>query len=79
MFGGGGGGLGGWVGWRGGGQGFREFGGVVVHWLNYGGAGHRALPQGLVIENYPLRAEEAHTHTPSVLRACTCTTLTLSL
>mmetsp|Transcript_13275 Transcript_13275/g.36676 ORF Transcript_13275/g.36676 Transcript_13275/m.36676 type:complete len:331 (+) Transcript_13275:63-1055(+) len=44
-------------------EGFREFGGVVVHWVLYGGAGHRALPQGLVIDNYPLR--QAETSTPS--------------
>lgn len=35
---------------------FREFGGVVVHWVLYGSSGYTETPVGLVIDNYIWRA-----------------------
>jgi len=35
---------------------FREFGGVVVHWVLYGSSGYIETPVGLVINNYIWRA-----------------------
>lgn len=40
---------------------FREFGGVVVHWVLYGSAGHEKMPAGLIIENFLMRAADPDT------------------
>ena len=37
--------------------GYREFGGVVVHWMLYGSSGYRDTPVGQVVDRYVWRAQ----------------------